>query len=76
MLQTMIDARATGDAPTLRRTAHTLKPQAADFGADDLVASCRAVEAAASTGSIDGHLIEDVVARASIVEAEVRLQLS
>ena len=75
MLQIMVDARAACDAPTLRRAAHTLKSQATVFGADDLVTSCRALEAAADGGRVDGPLVEDVVARANKVEAEVRVQL-
>ena len=40
MLQAMVDARAAGDATTVRRAAHTLSSQAAVFGADDLIRSC------------------------------------
>ena len=75
MLQTMVDARAAGDAPTLRRAAHTLRSQAAVFGADDLIRSCRALESAAGGGDVDGHLVEDVVAGANKVEADIRVQL-
>ena len=74
-LQTMVDARAAGDAPTLRRAAHTLRSQAAVFGADDLIRSCRALESAAGGGGVDGHLVEDVVAGANKVEADIRVQL-
>ncbi len=62
MLQAMVDARAAEDATTVRRAAHTLSSQAAVFGADDLIRSCRALESAAGGCGVDGVLVENVVA--------------
>ena len=47
--RTALDA---GDAPTLRRAAHTLKSNAATFGARSLAEESRALEEAAKSGDL------------------------
>ena len=58
-------ADATADAEAVHRIAHTLKSNAATFGADDLAAACRALEAATASGS--AATIERVEAEAARV---------
>jgi HPt (histidine-containing phosphotransfer) domain-containing protein len=50
----MADAVGTGDIDVLRRSAHTLKSNAASFGATDLAELCGKLEAQVRAGSIDG----------------------
>lgn len=45
---------AHGDAELVRRAAHTLKGNAATFGALELAETCRALEQLASGGGLDG----------------------
>jgi HPt (histidine-containing phosphotransfer) domain-containing protein len=47
-------ALAKGDAGTARRAAHTLKSTSASFGANELAARCREIEAAAAAGTLEG----------------------
>jgi CheY-like chemotaxis protein/HPt (histidine-containing phosphotransfer) domain-containing protein len=47
-------AAEAGDAAELRRAAHTLKSNAATFGAVELTAQSRALEEAARAGAVDG----------------------
>jgi CheY-like chemotaxis protein/HPt (histidine-containing phosphotransfer) domain-containing protein len=47
-------AAGVGDAAELRRAAHTLKSNAATFGASELTAQSRALEKAAKAGDLDG----------------------
>ena len=47
-------AIAADDAATARRAAHTLKSTSASFGADDLAARCREIEASAAAGNLVG----------------------
>lgn len=46
----LIAASDAGDAEKLRLTSHTLKSNAASFGANDLAECCRDIEADARTG--------------------------
>jgi HPt (histidine-containing phosphotransfer) domain-containing protein len=61
----------TGDAATLRRAAHTLKSTSAQFGATDLAALCKQIEALAAAGDVQAAapLIERVVRDYPAVEA-------
>jgi HPt (histidine-containing phosphotransfer) domain-containing protein len=43
---------AANEADTLRRTAHTLKGSAADFGAVALASLCREIEALGRAGEV------------------------
>jgi two-component system, sensor histidine kinase and response regulator len=54
LLSTMRLALAAGDAATLRRSAHALKSNSANFGAFELVALCRELEELSGTGALDG----------------------
>jgi CheY-like chemotaxis protein len=54
LLAQMADAVGTGDIDVLRRSAHTLKSNAASFGATDLAELCGKLEAQVRAGSIDG----------------------
>ena len=47
-------ALAAGEAEDLRRAAHTLKGSSASLGAVGLADACRAIEAAAREGRLDG----------------------
>ncbi len=61
-------ATETGDLEQLHRGAHTLRSNAATFGATDLAVACRALEQAAGDGATD--VIRERVAR---VDAEAEL---
>jgi HPt (histidine-containing phosphotransfer) domain-containing protein len=53
-----------GDADEVRRAAHTLKSNAATFGADDLAERSAALEEAAKRGALeDGAAAVDAMAR-------------
>jgi signal transduction histidine kinase/DNA-binding response OmpR family regulator/HPt (histidine-containing phosphotransfer) domain-containing protein len=67
------DGIETGDAAAVRRAAHTLKSNAATFGATDLAERCRAVEAAAKDGDLGGAAT-DAVTVADLFE-RVRVDL-
>ena len=54
MLDDLDRAIAGGDGDTLRRTAHTLKSNAATFGALPLSETCMELEAIAKTGVLTG----------------------
>ncbi len=54
LLVQMADAVGTGDVDVLRRSAHTLKSNAASFGATDLAELCGKLETQARAGSTDG----------------------
>jgi HPt (histidine-containing phosphotransfer) domain-containing protein len=62
------EASSQGDAEELHRVAHTLKSNAATFGAEGLADACRALEQAARTVGADDA--RELVGR---VEAEARL---
>lgn len=67
----LVEVRAAherGDAADLRRTAHSLKSNAASFGARALAGACLALESLAATGSLEGaaeavRAVEDAHAR-------------
>jgi HPt (histidine-containing phosphotransfer) domain-containing protein len=52
-LATLRNAVARGDAEEARRVAHTLKSNAATFGASSFTEVCRKLEAAARLGELD-----------------------
>jgi HPt (histidine-containing phosphotransfer) domain-containing protein len=53
-LEAMRDAAARDDAEALVRPAHSLKSNSASMGADHLANLCRALEADARAGRLDG----------------------
>jgi HPt (histidine-containing phosphotransfer) domain-containing protein len=60
-MRTGLDA---GDADGVRRAAHTLKSNAATFGANELAAQCAALEDAAKRGELgDAAAPLDAIAR-------------
>jgi CheY-like chemotaxis protein/HPt (histidine-containing phosphotransfer) domain-containing protein len=65
MLAEMRQALEQGDAATLRRAAHTLKSNSADFGAKALSDLCRELEMMGKAGTLDG-----AVEKVTSVEAE------
>jgi two-component system sensor histidine kinase/response regulator len=54
MLAEMHQALKTGDGATLRRAAHSLKSNSADFGARALSDLCRELETMGKTGTLNG----------------------
>jgi HPt (histidine-containing phosphotransfer) domain-containing protein len=54
MLAEMRQALETGEASTLRRAAHSLKSNSADFGATALAVLCRELETMAKGGTLEG----------------------
>ena len=71
---TMRQALATGDAPGLRRAAHSLKSNSATFGATTLAALCQDLEERAAAGTMDGaaERVDRVDAVCPEVEAALR----
>jgi HPt (histidine-containing phosphotransfer) domain-containing protein len=65
MLAEMRQSLEQGDAATLRRAAHSLKSNSADFGAKVLSDLCREVEMLAKAGTLDG-----VTEKLASIEAE------
>ena len=61
LITRLIEAADAGDADVLRRHAHTLKSNAASFGATELAEQCAALEVRARAGEIDG--VGDAVTR-------------
>ena len=71
MLDELDRAISDGDVETARRTAHTLKSNAATFGAVSLSDACRQLEALARTGDLEGapelaELVRSQYERASV----------
>jgi HPt (histidine-containing phosphotransfer) domain-containing protein len=62
LLAAIGEAAASGDAPGLRRAAHTLKSNARTFGAMTLGGVCQAIEERAARGELDG--LDELVERA------------
>jgi HPt (histidine-containing phosphotransfer) domain-containing protein len=54
LVATLHEAVERGNADELRRAAHTLKSNAATFGAEDLADRCRTLERVAVAGPLDG----------------------
>ena len=69
-------AIAEGDAATARRAAHTLKSTSATFGANDLAAQCRDIEAAAAAGDLTGLDGRVASAEAAYAQVEAALRVS
>jgi HPt (histidine-containing phosphotransfer) domain-containing protein len=67
-------AIVSDDAPTARRAAHTLKSTSASFGANDLAARCREIEAAAAAGTLEGLDEQVALAAASYLQVEAALR--
>jgi PAS domain S-box-containing protein len=58
MLAEMRQALKTGDTTTLRRAAHSLKSNSADFGARALSDLCRELEVMGKAGTLDGAALK------------------
>jgi HPt (histidine-containing phosphotransfer) domain-containing protein len=71
-------ALAGGDAGGVRRAAHTLKSTSATFGAGELAAQCREIEAAATAGSLAGleARVDQAVASYGRVETALRAAMT
>ena len=67
------DALYSGDVDGLRRAAHTLKSNAATFGATALEELCRELEAIGEAGAVAGAT--EVLARADAEHERVRSDL-
>ena len=67
-------AIADDDAATARRAAHTLKSTSASFGAIDLAARCREIEAAAAAGELEGLGEQVELAAATYAQVGVALR--
>lgn len=78
LVQRLIGAHARGDLETLRITAHELKSNARDFGAEDLADLCEALERRAGRGAdIDrGELKKIAAAEENARVLLARLDLS
>ena len=64
------EAAGSGDLEVLLRGSHTLKSNAASFGADDLMAICGELETRARAGSIEGA--DDLVRQITVEFEGVR----
>jgi len=53
LLVSMYESAGTGEVDQLRRDAHTLKSNAASFGATELSVACAALEAQARAGDVE-----------------------
>jgi PAS domain S-box-containing protein len=73
LVSALREALARGDSAELRRAAHTLKSNAATFGASTLTELCRELEAIGEAGTVAGAV--DVVARAEAEHERVRSRL-
>jgi HPt (histidine-containing phosphotransfer) domain-containing protein len=67
-------ALAAGDAPEVRRAAHSLKSNSASFGAMALSQHCRALEDLAKTGTLGGTtaMVEKIQAEYARAERALR----
>jgi CheY-like chemotaxis protein/HPt (histidine-containing phosphotransfer) domain-containing protein len=74
MLAEMHQALKTGDGATLRRAAHSLKSNSANFGAMALSQKCRELEMMGKSGTLDGAagLVDDVAAGYQEAEAALK----
>jgi HPt (histidine-containing phosphotransfer) domain-containing protein len=70
---TMRQALAAGDAPELRRAAHSLKSNSATFGAATLAGLCHDLEERGKSGALDGAA--DLLARVEATSVEVEAAL-
>lgn len=73
LLASMRHAVLAGDAPGLRRAAHSLKSNSATLGATELAALCRVLEEQAKSGAMDGA--DDLLAQVRAAYAEVEAAL-
>jgi HPt (histidine-containing phosphotransfer) domain-containing protein len=63
-----------GDAPRLRRAAHTLKSNSADMGATELARLCARLEALGKAGSLDGTAALAAQAETEFARARAELE--
>ena len=70
----MRSALEAGDAAEVRRFAHSLKSNGAEFGADAFSQSCQRLEEGAKGGDLGeaGALVERIEAQFAEVEAALR----
>ena len=73
LLAAMRQAIAESNPAELRRAAHSLKSNSANFGADDLASLCRELELRAAEGLLEGAA--DRLARIEDGYAEVEREL-
>ena len=73
-VETARQALAEGDAETLRRAAHSLKSNSANFGAQVLSQMCKELEELAKTGSLGGaaELLDQVATEYERAKAALR----
>ena len=73
-LDTMQSTLDAGDAEGLRRAAHSLKSNSANFGAMGLSRLCKTVEDMAKAGALDGAGDQISAARAEYARVVARLR--
>jgi len=73
MLADMRQALADGNAALLRRSAHSLKSNSAEFGATALSALCRELEELAKASALDG--VSEKIAQAEAEYAKTQAAL-
>jgi HPt (histidine-containing phosphotransfer) domain-containing protein len=74
MLMDMRQALADGNAALLRRSAHSLKSNSAEFGATALSALCRELEELAQAGALDGVSEKITQAEAEYAKTQAALE--
>jgi HPt (histidine-containing phosphotransfer) domain-containing protein len=73
MLSDMHQALEDGDATVLRRAAHSLKSNSAEFGAMALSSLCRELEELGKAGTFSS--VDELLARAEVEFAQVKVAL-
>ncbi len=73
MLSDMRQSFESGDAEVLHRAAHSLKSNAAEFGAIGLSDLCREIETLSKAGAVDGT--DELVTRAKAEYVQVQAAL-
>jgi histidine phosphotransfer protein HptB len=76
LLDSMDEALASGDTEALRRAAHSLKSNAATFGATRLTALARQIEEQSKTTEVAGSPLILAAARAEFVSVEGALRVA
>jgi HPt (histidine-containing phosphotransfer) domain-containing protein len=76
LLASMDEALASGDTESLRRAAHSLKSNAATFGATRLTALARQIEEHGKTPELAGSPLVLAAARAEFVSVEDALRVA
>jgi PAS domain S-box-containing protein len=76
MLSDMRQALADGDAAVLRRAAHSLKSNSAEFGAKTLSGLCRELEAIGKSGALEGADAKLTLAEAAYEQVKQALEIA